>query len=73
MGTMCSQNIYVFRYSRYINEKKRVLDQSNSKVWVQFVPNAGKKNPVAKGLTVLYGTVVHPRPTKGMAVAIMVI
>ena len=34
-----------------MNEKKRVLDQSNSKVWVQFVPNAGKKNPVAKGLS----------------------
>jgi hypothetical protein len=47
---MCSQTIYVYRFLRYINGKKRVLDQSNSKIWVQFVPKPGQKIPVAKEL-----------------------
>ena len=32
------------------NRKKSVLDQSNSKVWVQFVAKPGQKIPVAKEL-----------------------
>ena len=32
------------------NRKKSVLDQSNSKVWVQFVAKPGQKIPVVKEL-----------------------